>query len=105
MSGWLVVIIAGIGTYLIRASFVLALGGRTVPAIVRKALRYVPPAVLAALAIPPVIAPGGELGVIPPSPELIAGLAAGLVAWRTKNLAAAIVVGIPVLIGLEALLS
>ncbi len=105
MNPWLTVILAGVGTYLIRASFVLALRDVEVPDLIVRGLRYVPPAVLAALAIPPVVAPGGELGVVPPSPEFLAALVAGVVAWRTRNLAATIVVGIPVLIGLEALLT
>lgn len=104
MSPWLTVIIAGVGTYAVRASFVVGLKDAKVPHIVQRALRYVPPAVLAALSVPPVLAPGGQLGVIPPQPEFLAALAAALVAWRTKNLAATIVVGIPVLIGLEALM-
>lgn len=104
MSPWITVILAGLGTYAIRASFVVALKDAQVPGVVQKALRYVPPAVLAALSIPPVLAPGGQLGVVPPQPEFLAALAAAFVAWRTKNLAATIVVGIPVLVGLEALM-
>lgn len=104
MSPWLTVVLAGIGTYAIRASFVVGLKDAQVPPLLARALKYVPPAVLAALAIPPIVAPSGMLGMIPPQPELIAGMVAALVAWRTKNLAATIVVGIPVLIGLEALL-
>ena len=104
MSPWLTVVIAGVGTYLIRASFVLALRDAEVPALLQKALRYVPPAVLAALSIPPAGAPAGQLGIIPPAPEFLAAIAAAVVAWRTKNLAATIVVGIPVLIALEALI-
>lgn len=104
MNPWLTVILAGLGTYLIRASFVVALQEVEVPELVQRALRYVPPAVLAALAVPPVVAPGGRLGIIPPVPEFLAAIVAALVAWRTRNLAATIVVGIPVLIGLEALL-
>jgi len=104
VSPWLTVVLAGVGTYLIRASFVVALQDVEVPELVQRALRYVPPAVLAALSIPPVVAPGGQLGIIPPAPEFLAAIVAAVVAWRTKNLAATIVVGIPVLIGLEALL-
>ena len=104
MSAWLTVILAGVGTYLIRVSFVVALQDIEVPELVQRALRYVPPAVLAALSIPPVVAPDGQLGIIPPAPEFLAAIVAAVVAWRTKNLAATIVVGIPVLIGLEALL-
>lgn len=104
MNPWLIVIVAGVGTYLIRASFVVALRDVAVPELVERALRYVPPSVLAALSIPTIVAPGGRLGIVPPAPEFLAGLVAAVVAWRTKNLAATIVVGIPVLIALEALL-
>lgn len=104
MSPWLTVVLAGVGTYLIRASFVVTLRDVEVPEVIQRALRYVPPAVLAALSIPTVVAPGGQLGVVPPAPEFLAAIVAAFVAWRTKNLAATIVVGIPVLIGLEALL-
>lgn len=74
---------------------VLALFGRIpMPRAMFRALRYVPPAVLAAIIAPAILYPSGqELQPGPANPALFAGLLAGLVAWRTRNLLWTILVG------------
>ncbi len=52
----------------------------------RRALRYVPPAVLAALALPELVLVERSLLLSPANPRLLAGLLAAIVAWRTRNL-------------------
>ena len=47
----LVIVLAGIGSYLFRSVFILALADRTPPPVVSKALRNVGPAVLSALVV------------------------------------------------------
>jgi branched-subunit amino acid transport protein len=68
------------------------------PELVTQALKFVPPAVLMAIIAPPVLLPDGEriaLGFS--NAPLYASLVAVLVAWRTKNLLATILVGMGVL--------
>ena len=68
------------------------------PELVTQALKYVPPAVLMAIIAPAVLLPDGEridLGFS--NAPLYASLVAVLVAWRTKNLLATILVGMGVL--------
>lgn len=52
MRLWLIVLAMGGLTYAIRAAPILLLGRMNLPAIVLRALRYVPPAVLSAIVFP-----------------------------------------------------
>jgi branched-subunit amino acid transport protein len=89
---WTAIVLAGIGTFLMRASFLLVAHRMAeVPEGVRRVLRQIPPAALAALVVPAFLRPDGELGVW--SPELAAGALAGLVCWRTRSTIATLVVG------------
>jgi len=100
MRVWAIFLVAGIGTYLIRASF-LVLGSRvTLPPRVEGALRHVGPAVFAAIVAPPVI---GTASVLDRVPEMLATLVAGLVAWRTGRVTWVLVVGMVTLWSLRAI--
>jgi branched-subunit amino acid transport protein len=85
-----------------RASF-LAAASRlaTVPPGVQRVLRQIPPAALASIVVPALLRPDGELGLW--QPELAAGALAAVVAWRTRNVALTLVVGMAALVALEAL--
>lgn len=102
-SAWLVVAIAGPATYGIRASLLLAARRfAKVPDRVREALRMIPPAALGALAIPPILRPGGgSLDLM--DPRFVAGIIALLAAWRTKSLLITTAVGLAVVTLLENL--
>lgn len=93
---WLAIVLSGIATYAVRASFFLLARRMTaLPHRVREVLRMIPAAALAALAIPPLLRPdGADTALTLLSPELVAGVVAGLVAWRTSNLLATIAVGL-----------
>lgn len=93
MTLWLTLIAGGLLTYAIRLSFIVVLGNMNVPDSIRRALRFVPAAVLSAIILPEMVRPGGELNLSPLNPRLLAGLIAGLVAWRTKNILLTIAVG------------
>jgi branched-subunit amino acid transport protein len=68
------------------------------PELVTQALKYVPPAVLMAIIAPAVLLPdGGRITLGLSNTPLYASLVAVLVAWRTKNLLATILVGMGVL--------
>ena len=102
-SFWILTIFLGIGTFLIRFSFLGLLGGRTLPDRVLLYLRYVGVAVFPALFMPLVVWPeatGGE-----PDPiRLIAALAAFLAGLRF-GVIWAIVAGMGVLYLMQFLLS
>jgi branched-subunit amino acid transport protein len=105
MSGWLIVLAVGAGTYAARLSFIGALWKRRLPATAQRALEYVAPAVFAALVAPAVLLPDGAIDVTPASnPRLAAAALAGLAAWRLNNVVAVIVVGMGSLWVLQALL-
>ncbi len=103
---WLAIVLAGLVTYAVRVAFFLVAGRMTTlrPAV-REVLRMIPAAALAALAIPPLLRPDGAATALTlVSAELAAGIVAGLVAWRTRNLALTIGVGIGAVLVLEPLL-
>lgn len=83
MMPLLAVLITGIGTYAMRAVFIVALAQRQFPPLAMRALEYVAPAVMGALVASMLIAPDGRvsLGIAE-----FGGLAtAALVAARTRN--------------------
>ena len=96
-------VLIGVGTVLLRGSVVvLAERLGEVPPRVAQVLRMIPPASLAALVTPALLRPHGSFGLL--SPELLAGVLAVAVAWRTKNLFATIVVGLVAVVLLKLVL-
>ena len=108
MSGgsfWLMIGAIGLGTFLLRLSFVHWMGRRTIPPAWAAALRLVPAAVLASLVIAGVLFPGGghDPGVAAEAKlRPAAALAAALVAMGTRNILLTIVVGMGALWMLRA---
>ena len=99
---WLAIGLAGVGTFAMRASFLAAASRLAeVPPGVQRILRQIPPAALASIVVPALLRPGGELGLW--QPRLAAGILAAAVAWKTRNVALTLVVGMGVLLVLEAL--
>jgi branched-subunit amino acid transport protein len=93
---WLAILLAGLGTYALRASFLFLFGYvDEVPTRVKTVLGMVPPAVLAALVVPAVLAPDGSIAVVG-NDRLLAGSVAALVAWYTESILATIVTGLVV---------
>ena len=95
MMMWIVVITAGIATFAMRFVFIGLFGRIEVPPLLERGLRYIAPAVLAALTLPAVLAPGGTLD--PWNPFVPAAIVGGIAAWATKSIGAAILVGLPAL--------
>ncbi len=93
MSPWLIVILVGIGTYLTRLSFIGILGDREIPTYVERPLRLVAPAVLAAIAVPALVARQGEVFVSVDNLRLLAGIVAMAVAWKSRSIGWTIGVG------------
>jgi branched-subunit amino acid transport protein len=116
VSIWGVVVAVGLATFGIRASFIYLFGRiDTVPTRVKRALRFVPPAVFAALVAPELVVSDGSLALAPISvspsdlsvavgnERLLAGVVAAAVAWVTEDVFATIVAGMGALWALRFL--
>ena len=93
MSTWLAIVGVGAVTFLMRASFIVFADPQRFPAHLRRALGFVPPAVLAAIVMPGLLMPQGVLDLSLGNPRPAAGILAILVAARTRSVLAAIVSG------------
>ena len=105
MTLWLMLLIIGLITYAIRLSCIGLLGQREMPALLLKALRFVPIAVLPAIILPQLFLRNNTLVLSVQNPRWIAGILAGIVAWRTRNVLLTILVGMVALWVLQFLLS
>lgn len=101
MSPLAQILIAGIGTYLIRISFI-ALAGRIgeIPPRVDTMLSMIPPAVLASITANSLFFEGDEWRG--PDEWHIAIVVVGLISWRTNNVVLCLFVGMPTLWALAA---
>ena len=105
MTDIAIIVTIGVGTYLLRLSFIGILGNRTMPDWAMVPLQYVAPAVLAALVAPAVLLRDNSIDLSPvTNPRALAALIALLIAWKTKSVAAVIVAGMAVVWLLQALL-
>ena len=101
MSIWLVFLLGGLLTFGMRYSFIYLLGRYELPETLRRALRFVPPAVLSAIVVPELFMRAGQLNLSLTNFRLLAGALAVLVAWKTKNTLLTILVGMFALLLLE----
>ncbi len=90
---WLLILGLALTSFLPRASFILLFARWPVPALLRRALRYVPAAVFSAILVPGLVMSAGLLHIGFDNPRLLAGILAGAVAWRTRNTLLTIVIG------------
>lgn len=81
---WTVVAIVGVLNYLSRLSFIAIFAHRHVPALMGRAFRYVPAAMLTALVLPMVVASPGD-AAIASVPKIVAAIVAGVVAFLTHS--------------------
>lgn len=90
-----VVLIGGMAlvTFLIRYPVLALVGRMELPARVLQGLRYVPLAVLTAIIIPEMFIRDDQFMLNLTNAYLVAGIASGLVAWRSKNLLLTITIG------------
>jgi branched-subunit amino acid transport protein len=96
MPELLTLVVIGLGTYALRAAF-LVTAHRRPPAPVTRLLPYVGPAVLAAIVVPAFVAPHGTIALAETAPALLAAAASWL-AWRhlRRNLPIALFGGLAV---------
>jgi branched-subunit amino acid transport protein len=104
MNIWLVMLLGGLITFAIRFSFIYLFGKFEVPETIRRALHYVPPAVLSAIIFPELFLPNGTWNVSLENTRLLAGLVAILVAWFSRNTLITIVAGMIALFLLKLVL-
>ncbi|WP_172298846.1 AzlD domain-containing protein [Pseudoruegeria sp. HB172150] len=100
---WTIIVLLGIGTFLIRYSFLGIIGDRKLPPWILRHLRYTPVAVLPGLVAPLVIWPQATGGQTDPA-RLAAAAATLIVGYITKSLLWAVFAGAAVLYGLLYLL-
>jgi len=92
-------------TFMIRYPVLALVGKIGMPKRVFDALRYVAPSVLAAIVIPMVLLPNNEPIQRPADAiPLVATLLSAVVMWRSRNLLAAVIVGIAAFLVLRAAL-
>lgn len=94
---WLTILGMGLVTYGVRVLPFTFLREEMLPNWVRRGLNYVPVAVLSAI-IAPEYLPSSDWGHITIDAHLVAGIAAILVAWFSKNTILTIVVGMAILL-------
>ena len=83
MTALIAIVVVGLGTYMSRAIFIVALANRTIPDSVLVALQFVAPAVLSALVVALLINEDGSVAI--GIPELSAFAVGTLVAYRSRN--------------------
>jgi len=98
MSIWIVLLLGGAITFAMRFSFIYLFGRTEIPDSLRRALRYVPPAVLSAIVFPELLMHSGRLDVSLGNDRALAGAFAVLVALVTRNMLATIAAGMAALI-------
>ncbi len=98
MNIWLVMLSGGLLTFGMRLSFIYLFGRLEIPETMRRALRFVPPAVLSALILPELLMPSGSLDASLANHRWMAGVIAVFVAWWTKKPLLTILAGIVALL-------
>jgi branched-subunit amino acid transport protein len=94
MTLWLAIVGMGAITLALRASFIVLPAGLRLPALLRRALPFVPAAVLTALWAPELAFQKGVLSLSLHNERLAGGLVAVLVAWRWRLTFATIASGL-----------
>jgi branched-subunit amino acid transport protein len=94
MSLWLAIVGMSVATFVQRASFLLLPPHVQLPALLRRALRYVPAAVLTAIWAPELLLQKGVLSLAPGNERLLAGIVAIAIAWRYRVTFGTIIAGL-----------
>lgn len=90
---WAIILAVGLGTFLMRFSFLGLVGGRRLPDWALRILRYTPVAVIPGLMAPLVLFPQATGGQPDPVRLAVAALTLA-VGWRTGNVIWAILAGL-----------
>jgi branched-subunit amino acid transport protein len=82
---WAVIAIVGSLNYLSRLSFIAIFSRRHIPALLARAFRYVPAAMLTALVLPMIVATPAGSEATAVVPRIVAAIVAGFVGFRTHD--------------------
>ena len=93
---WLAIVLAALITLAERGIFLVTATDRRLPDVLQRALSYVPAAVFAAITLPALLRPSG-VALGPVDVRLLAGVVAGVVAWRTRNVTLTFLTGMAAL--------
>ena len=104
MNIWLVMLFGGLITFAIRFVLIYLFGRFEIPETMRRALHYVPPAVLSAFIFSDLFIRDDAIRVSLDNHRLFAGLMAIIVAWFTRNTLITILTGMAALFLLQFLL-
>ena len=103
MTIWLIILGMSVATFGQRASFLLLPDHVKLPVLLRRALHYVPAAVLTAIWAPELMLQKGVLSLALGNERLLAGIVAIAVAWRFRATFATIATGLVALHVLDRL--
>lgn len=101
---WLIILVLGVGTFVLRFSFLGVIGNRTLPPFVQRLLRYTAVAVIPGLVAPLILWPAATGGT-PDAARLAAAAATLLVGVLTRAVLPAILAGAVVLYAMLALMA
>lgn len=90
---WLLILVIGLGTFLMRLSGIQLFGEHGMPPRLKRALRFVPSAVIAAIVVPAIVYGGPDPGFHLENLRLLAGVLAAVVAWTTRSVLATLGIG------------
>lgn len=97
LSLWGLFVAVGVGTFAMRLSFVELYGRLRIPALLSRALLYVPASVLASLVLPAVVYPNGQGEFVFDNPQIPAAIIAAWIAWKTRSTVLTLAVGMAAL--------
>jgi branched-subunit amino acid transport protein len=100
---WVILILGGLGTYLMRLSFILIFQHIDIPPYMERIMRLVPPAAFSAILLPELLVRDGEVLFSLSNLRLIAGLLAIIIALKTRNVLITIASGMVILWALQFL--
>jgi branched-subunit amino acid transport protein len=101
MNVWAALLLGGLITFGMRFSLIYLFGKFDIPETVRRALHYVPPAVLSAIVFPELFLHNGMLNVSWDNFRLLAGLVAVVAASFSKSTLITILAGMAALLLLQ----
>lgn len=101
---WSIIIVLGIGTFLIRFSFLGLIGDRKMPDWVLRHLRYTPVAIIPGMVAPLVLWPAATDGTFD-IPRFAAAVVTVIVGYTFKGVVRAILAGAATLYALQFLLT
>jgi branched-subunit amino acid transport protein len=101
---WTIIIGIGLITFAIRFVPIALLSRLELPIWLKRALTYVPPAVMTAIITPSLFFPGGTPTIALDAPRLVAATLAAVVAWRTQSVLWTVILGMGALWGLQVFL-